>query len=555
MRNIGLFDESAIDDSAFIGELSLAGDVMPVRGVLAAISCARSLGLRRIFVPAKNAQPNDQSGLEVIPVDSLNEAAGVLFGTIQSVSLRERSPLPSYFMEVEQPTEKRLSPKEEALVKTDNARSALRRLRQILRDGLGKPPVDVWEWIRARDPFTEGEPAAPQPGAGVIESEEQGAESLHAARDAWERRRSAHARLQTERASSLQGRYESRDAAAVTEYCEIVLSHSDLPDCLPLEAQLEYNPSTAILVLDYRLPSLEDLPTLAEVKYVKASNTFAEKHLSKDESERLYDDVLYQLTLRTIWEVFRADYQRAVVMLVFNGIVSGVDKSTGADFTACILSLRVSRDEFEALNLARVEPRACFRKLKGVGSPQLFSMTPVAPIMALSREDRRFVESYGVMEKIEEGSNLAAMDWEDFEHLIREVFEKEFSSGGAEVRVTQASRDGGVDAVVFDPDPIRGGKIVIQAKRYAFTVGVSAVRDLYGTIMNEGANKGILVTTSNYGPDAYEFASGKPITLLDGANLLHLLGKHGLKAHINLTQAQQLAHERSRELRTRGPEA
>ena len=82
------------------------------------------------------------------------------------------------------------------------------------------------------------------------------------------------------------------------------------------------------------------------------------------------------------------------------------------------------------------------------------------------------------------------MDWEDFEHLIRELFEKEFSVNGGEVKVTQASRDGGVDAVAFDPDPIRGGKIVIQAKRYTNTVGVSAVRDLYGTVLNEGATKG-----------------------------------------------------------------
>jgi restriction endonuclease Mrr len=53
----------------------------------------------------------------------------------------------------------------------------------------------------------------------------------------------------------------------------------------------------------------------------------------------------------------------------------------------------------------------------------------------------------------------------------------------------EASRDGGVDAIVFDPDPIRGGKIVIQAKRYTNTVSVSAVRDLFGTIHNEGLIK------------------------------------------------------------------
>ena len=83
-----------------------------------------------------------------------------------------------------------------------------------------------------------------------------------------------------------------------------------------------------------------------------------------------------------------------------------------------------------------------------------------------------------------------------------EMFEKEFNTNGGEVKITQASRDGGVDAVAFDPDPIRGGKIVIQAKRYTNVVGVSAVRDLYGTVLNEGATKGNLVNTSNYGNDA-----------------------------------------------------
>jgi restriction system protein len=43
------------------------------------------------------------------------------------------------------------------------------------------------------------------------------------------------------------------------------------------------------------------------------------------------------------------------------------------------------------------------------------------------------------------------------------------------------SRDGGVDAVTFDLDPIRGGKFVIQAKRFNNVVPVSAARDLYGT--------------------------------------------------------------------------
>lgn len=145
-----------------------------------------------------------------------------------------------------------------------------------------------------------------------------------------------------------------------------------------------------------------------------------------------------------------------------------------------------------------------------------------------------------VANELDGSTNLASIGWEDFEHLIREIFEKEFRSNGGEVKVTQASRDGGVYAIAFDPDPIRGGKIVIQAKRYTNTVGVSAVRDLYGTVLNEGATKGILVTTSDYGPDAYEFVKNKPLTLMNGSNLLYLLQKHGQRARIDLTEAKDI---------------
>jgi restriction system protein len=141
---------------------------------------------------------------------------------------------------------------------------------------------------------------------------------------------------------------------------------------------------------------------------------------------------------------------------------------------------------------------------------------------------------------IDNSVNLASIDWQDFENLIREIFGYEFSTNGGEVKITQASRDGGVDAVAFDPDPIRGGKIVIQAKRYTNIVGVSAVRDLFGTVMNEGATKGILVTTSNFGNDAYKFAQGKPLTLMNGANLLYLLEKHGYKARIDIKEAKEM---------------
>jgi restriction system protein len=63
-----------------------------------------------------------------------------------------------------------------------------------------------------------------------------------------------------------------------------------------------------------------------------------------------------------------------------------------------------------------------------------------------------------VLERLEAGTNLITMEWQDFEMLVRDIFKKVFSDEGTEVNVTRASRDEGVDAVVINPDPLKDGK-------------------------------------------------------------------------------------------------
>lgn len=363
----------------------------------------------------------------------------------------------------------------------------------------------------------------------------------------WEKAKAEYERQQSianARIKEQKERYLSKDSGAIYDYCEMVLGNSEYPDYFSQQWDIEYRADSQMLLVDYGLPDIDAIPTLKAVKYAASRDEFLETKLSDAERNRLYDKLLYQIALRTIHELYEADVVDALRAITFNGWVSSIDKATGLMINPCIMSLQASKDEFLALDLSNISPKACFKHLKGVGSSKLHGLAPVAPIATINKEDRRFVTPYGVVEAIDSSDNLAAMDWKDFENLIREIFEQEFASNGGEVKITQASRDGGVDAVAYDPDPIRGGKIVIQAKRYTNTVGVSAVRDLYGTTLNEGATKGILVTTAEYGPDAYKFAQGKPLTLLDGGNLLHLLAKHGHRAKIDLREAREMLGER-----------
>ena len=363
----------------------------------------------------------------------------------------------------------------------------------------------------------------------------------------WEKRKEkfyADQKINNDNIEKSKEQYLKKEPKAILEYNRTVLSGSNLPLYFPKEFELEYSAETKILVVEYSLPAPEIVPKLKEVSYIASRDEFKKSYLPDAQIEKNYDKLIYKTILRVLYEIFDADAAEEIDAVSLNGWVRAVNISTGKIQNSCIVSIQVKKSEFTNVDLRNVDPKACFKSLKGVGSSKLVGIVPIQPILQISKEDKRFVMSHEIVKNIDDATNIAAIDWQDFEHLIRELFEKEFTANGGEVKVTQASRDGGVDAIAFDPDPLRGGKIVIQAKRYTNTVGVSAVRDLYGTILNEGATKGILVTTSDYGPDAYEFARGKPITLLNGSHLLHLLAKHGHKAKIDLVDAKKINSER-----------
>ena len=293
-----------------------------------------------------------------------------------------------------------------------------------------------------------------------------------------------------------------------------------------------------MLIVDYELPNTTNISDIKEYKYLVTKKEISTKKYTDSYIAKRYENVLYSIALRSLYEIFFVDKTHEIKVVTFNGFVTQVNLATGTTERKCILSIQVEKNKFSQINLSQIEPKACFKGLKGVSAARLVDISPITPILTFNKKDKRFVEGKDVSVNL--GTNLAAMHWEDFEHLVRELFEMEFARNGGEVRVTQASRDGGVDAIIFDPDPLRGGKIVVQAKRYTNTVGVSAVRDLYGTVINEGANTGILITTSDYGHDSYEFAKDKPLKLLNGGHLLALLHKNGRSAHINIEEAKKI---------------
>lgn len=148
---------------------------------------------------------------------------------------------------------------------------------------------------------------------------------------------------------------------------------------------------------------------------------------------------------------------------------------------------------------------------------------------ATETEERKqreaFVESIGV--------DVDKLSGIEFENVCQALVEKM----GFTTQTTKASGDGGIDLIAYNHQPLLSGKYIIQCKRYAGGVGEPIIRDLYGVIMSERANKGILMTTGHFTKSAIGFAEGKPIELIDGPALKKLMNQYGLRANNIYNQA------------------
>nr|WP_260634937.1 restriction endonuclease [Streptomyces angustmyceticus] len=315
------------------------------------------------------------------------------------------------------------------------------------------------------------------------------------------------------------------DADAAVEYFSAALySSTAWPEGFPRQIAAAYDPTARQLVLDWELPGYDIVPETKTVRYMPGADQ--EKETARPAAQRraLYRDVLAQSMLLVLRDLFAADGHGTLDSVALNGFVDDVDPATGRPAQVYLATVMAPRSAFDSFRLEQVGAVECLTEgLRGQLAARPDQRTAVRP-ERLPGDAGGGVVSHGT----ESEPDLYEMDPIAFENLIAELFR----AMGMQAVTTQRSGDGGVDVDALDPDPIRGGKIIVQVKRYRNTVPPTAVRDLYGTVQSEGANKGVLVTTSRFGPGAHTFANGKPLSLIAGPELVDLLGRYGLRGRL-----------------------
>ncbi|MER6319601.1 restriction endonuclease [Streptomyces sp. NPDC001581] len=346
--------------------------------------------------------------------------------------------------------------------------------------------------------------------------------------DRWATEQLAGVRAHNSGLTELADALRMGDAEAAVEYFSAALYASKAwPEALPRQVAAAYDPAARQLVLDWELPGYAVVPEARAVQYLPSTDQDKVKPRPVTERRALYRDLLAQCVLLVVRELYAADEFGVLDSVVVNGFVDCHDPVTGQEARFVLSTVPAERSAFAGLRLEQVSAVDCL--VSGLGgqlSARPDQLTAVRPGRRPDQVGGGVVSHGGHAGDGE--PDLFVMDPIAFENLVAELFR----AMGMEAVTTQRSGDGGVDIEANDPSPITGGRIVVQVKRYRNTVPPTAVRDLYGTVQDKGANKGVLVTTSSFGPTSYTFSNGKPLELVPGDKLVELLHQYGLRGRL-----------------------
>lgn len=118
-----------------------------------------------------------------------------------------------------------------------------------------------------------------------------------------------------------------------------------------------------------------------------------------------------------------------------------------------------------------------------------------------------------------------------FENLVVDLLVT-MGYGGSKKDAGQAvgqSGDGGIDGIIKE-DKLGLDAVYIQAKRWEGTVGRPVVQAFAGSLEGQRARKGVLITTSQFSPEAKDYVTRieKRIVLIDGEQLAQLMIDYGI---------------------------
>ena len=165
---------------------------------------------------------------------------------------------------------------------------------------------------------------------------------------------------------------------AVREYVGIVLANSVYPEHFEVEHDANFEPATAELSLKVVVPGPDQIPTIKAHKYTRAADEITTVPLPQKEAKSRYANVVHQVALRTIHEVFEADRRNLIQAISLEVGTDAKNPGTGKQEYVTLVAVSASRDRFKEIDLSAVVPAATLEHLGAAVSKSPFDLAPAS---------------------------------------------------------------------------------------------------------------------------------------------------------------------------------
>jgi restriction system protein len=136
---------------------------------------------------------------------------------------------------------------------------------------------------------------------------------------------------------------------AVADYFREILVMQDHPSGFPTGVKVAYLPAKQQIIADIDLPLLDVLPEMASCEYLPTKRVLRQKPVGVQARNALYQSIISQLALRTVRTIFAADQSGLAQTVACNGYVDAINTATGQPVYWCLVSLKVTQEEFGQL--------------------------------------------------------------------------------------------------------------------------------------------------------------------------------------------------------------
>ncbi|MGN0654273.1 MAG: hypothetical protein ACI4KD_05085 [Oscillospiraceae bacterium] len=165
--------------------------------------------------------------------------------------------------------------------------------------------------------------------------------------------------------------YENGERSAVEKYSNIILANSSYPENFKPRNEISFNPYTSCVTVNMLFCGFKTFPDIMRYDFVIENKTVTEVRFPPDEKYKRYEKALLTAALRSVHELFEANYNGAVDKIILNGFVPANNNTMNGFISGaarCVFAFSAEREQFEQLKLSDndYEDALCALKMKRV---------------------------------------------------------------------------------------------------------------------------------------------------------------------------------------------